>query len=137
MNRALPLGTPTSVHQTTAETSYHRRCVIRPRLIGAAAVTYLAVFALAFSRVSEGFAQWIHPGLAAAIAMMLGPPVLFLTGVQAWPVFVAFICLIAILAGLAYIAWRRSPDTEWFAFWGLLALLVWVSAPWFAVLAHL
>ena len=67
--------------------------------------------------------------------MILGPPVLFTQGLAAWPMVLGVLVLIGICLFLARLAWRISPQTDWFAFWLFLGALVWVGSPWLGVIA--
>ena len=61
---------------------------------------------------------------------LAGPVALFAEGIDAWPVVAVAIALIALCLELARLAWRKSPETEWFVFWLLCAALLWAGSPW-------
>lgn len=47
-----------------------------------------------------------------------------------WPAVVVVLILVAACGGLARVAWRRSPETEWFAVWLMCAGVVWGGSTW-------
>jgi hypothetical protein len=50
------------------------------------------------------------------LLIAFGPAVLFAAGIDAWPLVAFVLALIAFCLGLARLSWRKSPETEWFAF---------------------
>lgn len=73
--------------------------------------------------------------LAALLLSLLGPA-LILGEEGSGPVFAAICaCVLACVAG-ARIAWRRWPETEWFAAFLLLGAAIWVGSGWLLLLVR-
>jgi hypothetical protein len=75
--------------------------------------------------------------LLAIQVSVVGPVALFAEGIAAWPVVGLVVALIVICLGMARLARSKAPETEWFAFWLLCAVLVWAGSPWLLVVVGL
>jgi len=75
-------------------------------------------------------------GVVAVLAMVAGPPVLFGLGWRAWPLIAVSLAVFFLCLFLSRRSLRVSPETEWFAFWLALAVLVWLGSPWLGALAY-
>jgi hypothetical protein len=111
-----------------------RRNVTSRRMatIAVGGLLYCAL-ALAFflqSPVIARIGELLPDPLRAIVLTAAGPAALLDAGINAWPVVVLALALIAICLRLARLTLRKSPETEWFAFWLLCALLVWAGSPW-------
>jgi hypothetical protein len=116
-----------------------RCCTIAPQRMGSrrftligASVVYSAL-ALAFlvgTPFLERVGEPLPKPLLALLLTVVGPAILLSAGIDAWPVVAVAVVLIAAFLGLARLAWRRSPDTEWFAVWIIFAGVVWAGSGW-------
>lgn len=104
--------------------------ISRRKLIVVGAVIYWALALASFVGLIGGILDLLPHSLLRIALTVVGPAVLFAAGIDAWPLVSLVLALIAICLGLARLAWRMSPETEWFAFWLLCALLVWAGSPW-------
>ena len=49
-------------------------------------------------------------------------------------VFIAVVMIVLAFVGTARVAWRRWPETEWFAVPLLVAIVIWASSGWLLAL---
>lgn len=82
----------------------------------------------------QSAAEMLPPWVMAVAAMIVGPPVLFSLGVDAWPLVAAVLVLIGVCLFFSRLCWRIWPETEWFALWLFLGVLVWIGSPWLGVI---
>ena len=102
--------------------------------IGVLSYTTLCVGVLANVPAVQRPAEMLPSWVMAVAAMIVGPPVLFGLGSDAWPLLVAVLVLVGLCLLLSRLCWRIWPDTEWFALWLFLGALVWVGSPWLGVI---
>ena len=98
------------------------------------ALALALVEASAIERIGKLLPDPLLPIVVIIVVTALGPVAFFAEGSDAWPVIAIVLALITICLGLARLTWRRFPETEWFAFWLLCAVLVWAGSPWLLVL---
>ena len=130
VNPAFPLGTPNSCIILRHNVTSRRMALIA---VGAPFYCALALAFLVQAPVIDRIGELLPHSLLAIVLTTVGPAALFAAGLNAWPVVVVVLGLIAICLGLARLTWWKSPETEWFAFWSLCALLVWAGSPWLLV----
>ena len=68
--------------------------------------------------------------MVASVLAIVGPAVLFAAGIEAWPVVAIVMMLVGTCLGLARLARRSSPETQWFAVWLMCAGVIWVGSTW-------
>jgi hypothetical protein len=93
----------------------------------------IAVAFLARLPIIERVIDLLPPSVVAFVLAVVGPAVLFSGGIGAWPAVAVVVILVATLLGLARFAWRRWPETEWFAVWLICAGVVWVGLTWLLI----
>ena len=95
----------------------------------------LAVLFLARLPIIERGVALLPQSVAASVLAIVGPAALFLGGIGAWPAAVAVLILVGICLGLARVARRKAPETEWFAVWTICAGGCWVGLTWLLLAA--
>ena len=99
-------------------------------------VLFYCVLAAAFLArlpMVEHLGRLLPHSIVPIVLTVVGPAILFSAGIDAWPVVLVLLALIAAFVSLAYFAWRRSASTEWFAVWIICAVVVWVGSGWLLV----
>jgi hypothetical protein len=96
--------------------------------VGALVYSALALAVIAPTPMIESVVERLPVPLLAILLGVVGPVLLFAADIEAWPVAVVVVALIAICLGLARLAYRKSPETEWFVFWLLSAAVLWAGS---------
>jgi len=126
---AVPLGTPHAVPSPNQQMGRRRYAWIAA---GVLLYSGLAVAVLVrLPIIDRGFE--VLPGWLKTFVLTVAGPGLILSfspGAEAWPVVVVALTLVATCLALARVAWRRSPESEWFAVWLICAAVIWGGSPW-------
>jgi len=104
---------------------------------GALLYSALALAVIASTPMIVRVGERLPTPLLLILASAAGPATLFAGGRDAWPVVAVVVALITLCLGLARLAWRRAPETEWFVFWLLGAALFWAGSPWLLIVARI
>jgi hypothetical protein len=107
----------------------------RTAVIAGGVISYsaLALALLASTPVIERVGAPLPGPLLAIVVSALGPVAVFADGIGAWPIVAVTFVLISSCLGLARLTWQKFPETEWFAFWLMCAVLVWAGSPWLLI----
>lgn len=103
--------------------------------IGIRVLLYMAICVLVLvdppvvRMAAEAAPRWV--GIVALT--VTGPAVFTAAGIGAWKWFMGALACVAGCLGLAWLSWRRWPQSEVFAVWLLAAAVLWAGSGWLLV----